>query len=98
MASQRIPFVLAVEVPSIGGKLKDERRTNDTLLQDVKVIEESYGTDVLTLNVSCRYVQKLLGNTKVRAYVAERHPDVHQECQSIVAAVLDSSAQSASEN
>jgi hypothetical protein len=61
----------------------------DTLLQDVKVIEESYGADVLTLSVSCRYVQKLLGNTKVRTYVAERHPEIQQECQSIVAAVLD---------
>jgi len=69
----------------------------DTLLQDVKVIEESYGTDVLTLSVSCRYVQKLLGNAKVQAYVAARHPEIHQECQSIVAAVLDVTAQSASE-
>jgi hypothetical protein len=69
----------------------------DTLLQGVKVIEESYGTDVLTLSVSCRYVQKLLGNAKARAYVSERHPDILQECDSIVAAVLDG-VQSASEN
>ena len=67
----------------------------DTLLQDVKVIEESYGTDVLTLNVSCRYVQKLLGNATVRAHIA-LHAEVLRELELIVGAVLDT--QSASEN
>jgi len=62
----------------------------------VKVIEESYGTDVLTLSVSCRYVQKLLGNATVRAHIALRHAEVLQELELIVAAVFDT--QSASEN
>ncbi len=68
----------------------------DALLQDVKVIEESYGTDVLTLNVSCRYVQKLLGNATVRAHIAQRHAEVLRELELIVGAVLDT--QTASEN
>jgi hypothetical protein len=68
----------------------------DTLLQDVKVIEESYGTDVLTLNVSCRYVQTLLGNPTVRAHIALRHAEVLRELELIVGAVLDT--QTASEN
>jgi hypothetical protein len=50
---------------------------------------------VLTLNVSCRYVQKLLGNATVRAHIA-LHAEVLRELELIVGAVLDT--QSASEN
>jgi hypothetical protein len=44
------------------------------------------------------YVQKLLANATMRAYIATRHAEVLQELELIVAAVLESGAQSASEN
>jgi hypothetical protein len=33
---------------------------NEFLLRDLKSVEESYGTDVLTLTVACGYLDRLL--------------------------------------
>jgi len=37
---------------------------NEFLLRDLKSVEESYGTDVLTLTVACGYLDRLLTNPK----------------------------------
>jgi len=61
--------------------LKEE---NDFLLRDLKSVEESYGTDVLTLTVSMGYLERLLGNPKIERYLERYHLDILQTLQKIV--------------
>ena len=67
-------------------KIGMERET-DALLRDLKRVETSYGTDVLALSVSCRYVGRILANEKVRNYIEGRFPDVLGELEAVVASV-----------
>lgn len=62
--------------------LKEE---NDFLLRDLKSVEESYGTDVLTLTVSIGYLERLLSNPKVERYLERYHLDILQTLRKIVA-------------
>ena len=61
--------------------LKEE---NDFLLRDLKSVEESYGTGVLTLTVSMGYIERLLGNPKIEKYLERYHLDILQTLQKIV--------------
>ena len=65
-------------------KMRMENET-DTLLRNIKAVEQSYGTEVLTLSVSRRYLDALLGNTRVHEYIVQRHPDIGRELASLVA-------------
>lgn len=56
----------------------------DNLLQNSKMVEESYGTEVLTFSIYCRYIKKLLNNTTVSGYIAHSHPDLSEELQNLV--------------
>ncbi len=38
---------------------------NEFLLRDLKSVEESYGTDALTLTVSSGYLERLLSNPRL---------------------------------
>jgi hypothetical protein len=58
--------------------LKEE---NDFLLRDLKSVEESYGTDVLTPTVSIAYLERLLGNPRVEKYLDRYHLDILQTLQ-----------------
>lgn len=49
---------------------------NEFLLRDLKSVEDSYGTDVLTLTVACGYIDRLLKNAKVERYLARHHTDI----------------------
>jgi hypothetical protein len=49
---------------------------NDFLLRDLKSVEESYGTDVLTLTVSRGYLERLLSNSKIERYLERYHLDI----------------------
>jgi hypothetical protein len=61
--------------------LKEE---NDFLLRDLKSVEESYGTDVLTLTVSVGYLERLLGNPRIEKYLSRYHLDILQTLQKIM--------------
>jgi ParB-like chromosome segregation protein Spo0J len=65
-------------------KVRMEHET-DSLLRNMKVVEQSYGTEVLTLSVSCRYINTLLANTKVRKHLTKQHPEILRELRSVVA-------------
>jgi hypothetical protein len=67
-------------------KIGMERET-DALLRDLKRVETSYGTDVLALSVSCRYVGRMLANEKVRNYIEGRFPDILRELEAVIASV-----------
>jgi RepB plasmid partitioning protein/ParB/Sulfiredoxin domain len=59
----------------------------DMLLQSVKSVEAVYGTEVLAVSVSCRYVERILRNAKARAYLNTKHAEILAELQSIVDSV-----------
>ena len=60
---------------------------NGFLLRDLKSVEESYGTDVLTLTVSCGYLEKLLKNIRIERYLSRHHGEILQTLQQILAEV-----------
>lgn len=55
-----------------------------SLQREYRLIEESYGRDVLTLTVTKGYLGSLLGNAKIVRYLAQHHGDILQEFQKIV--------------
>jgi hypothetical protein len=57
---------------------------NEFLLRDLKSVEESYGTDVLTLTVACGYLDRLLTNPKIERYMARYHADILQALQKLL--------------
>jgi hypothetical protein len=57
---------------------------NDFLLKDLKLVEESYGTDVLALTVSCGYIERLLKNPKIERYLNRNHMDILQTLQQLL--------------
>jgi hypothetical protein len=76
------PPELLVEVPKSrkpdalsAGSVMFEQET-DFLVRDLKAVEDSYGTDILLLTVSCRYVQRLLVNDRLERHLTKHHPDI----------------------
>jgi hypothetical protein len=58
---------------------------NEFLLRDLKSVEESYGTDVLTMTVACGYLDRLLKNPMIERYLARHHVDILQALQNLLA-------------
>jgi len=97
LAGTRADMRLDVENVSSSKALPHERRMRleaetESLLQNAKAVEESYGTEVLTLSVSCRYAQKLVANPRLREFMRERHPEFLAELDSLLAAFESESA------
>ena len=57
---------------------------NEFLLRDLKSVEESYGTDALTLTVSRGYLERLLSNPKIERYMERHHLDILQTLRKLV--------------
>jgi hypothetical protein len=57
---------------------------NEVLLRDLKSVEESYGTDVLTLTVSCGYIERLLSNPKIERYLERNHAEILQTMKKLL--------------
>jgi ParB-like chromosome segregation protein Spo0J len=60
---------------------------SESLLQDLKAAEESYGEDILGLTISCRYLEGLLKNTQIKRFLTKHHPDLLEELSRILAQV-----------
>jgi ParB-like chromosome segregation protein Spo0J len=80
------------EKPKRGWGLTSEQmarleREADTLNQDLKALEDSYGDDVLNLVVASGYVSRLLGNEEIGRYLDEKYPELASELRVIVSAV-----------
>jgi hypothetical protein len=71
-------------VPTQKAMLEQE---TDNLLRQFKTVEESYGMDILTLGVCCRYIERLLANARVQRYLSKRYSDILQQLQQVVAEV-----------
>ena len=72
---------------SAAQKISMENET-DALCKNLRTVEDSYGIEVLTLSVSCRYLARLLANTKIHSYIAKRHPEICRELESVRASTL----------
>lgn len=59
----------------------------DRLIREMKTVENSYGTDVLTLSVSCKYIARVLANDRVRGEIEEHHAAILGELKAVLASV-----------
>jgi len=62
-------------------------REMSNLQGQYKLVEQNYGQDVLNLVLAKGYLAKLLENEAARQYVAQRHPDLMVEFESIIATI-----------
>lgn len=67
-------------------KVRMEQET-DLLLRNLKAIETSYGEEVLALSVSCRYLGRIVGNSRLRQHLERHHVALLGEILSIISAV-----------
>ena len=51
-------------------------KETEQLIPDLKVIEDSYGTDVLTLTVCCGYFRRMLLNPRMERHLTRNHSDI----------------------
>jgi hypothetical protein len=77
---------------SVAQKISMENET-DALVKNLKIVEATYGVEVLTLSVSRRYLGRLLANTKVHSYLAERHPEICGELEALIAETISGKSQ-----
>ena len=75
-----------IEATSRAAQARLEQET-DLLVRELKAVEESYGTDMLTLSIACGYVERLLSNSRVEKHLDKHHPDILGELRTLLAAV-----------
>ncbi|EEA03711.1 RepB plasmid partition [Burkholderia sp. H160] len=80
----RKPRKLASVSPEQMAKMEREM---SNLQGQYKLVEQTYGQDVLNLVLAKGYLAKLLENESARQYVAQRHPDLIVEFESIIATI-----------
>lgn len=57
----------------------------ETIENDFRAVEQSYGENVLNLTVTKTFLKKLIENPKVTKFLSTRYTDLLQEFQSIAA-------------
>src|SRR5580698_9770221 len=62
----------------------------DGLIQNLKAIEETYGTDVLTLTVTCAYLDRLFSEEKITHYLERHHPGPLETLKTIISGMRSS--------
>lgn len=75
-----------IEATSIAAQEMLEQET-DLLIRDLKTVEESYGTDMLTLSIGCGYVERVLSNSRVEKHLEKHHSDILGELRTLIAEV-----------
>ena len=53
-------------------------RETEQLIRDLRAIEDSYGTDVLTFTVCCGFLRRMLANPRVERYLLVHQPDIFE--------------------
>jgi hypothetical protein len=56
----------------------------DGLIQKLRAIEETYGTDILTLTVACAYLERLFSDAKISRYLDQHHPGATETLRTII--------------
>ena len=62
-------------------------KETDSLVRDLKAIEESYGGDILTLSIACAYLQKLLANAAIGRYLQKYQAEILNTLRGLLAEV-----------
>ena len=60
---------------------------SDALIEDFKVVQKSYTSDLLSLTIAAGFLKKMLENARVERHLLKHHPDILQAIQEILAAV-----------
>ena len=75
-----------IEATSKAAQAMLEEET-DLLIRELKAVEESYGTDMLTLSIACGYIERLLSNSRIEKHLGKHHPDILGELRVLVGEV-----------
>lgn len=81
-----------LEASSKGARVMLEQET-ESLVRDLKAVEDSYGTDILALTVICGYIERLLGSVRIERHLSKHQPDVLNTLRSSVAEIRAAKAQ-----
>ena len=81
-----VPSKRKIEATSTAAQAMLEEET-DSLMRDLKTVENSYGTDMLTLSISCGYIERLLANARVERHLDKHHSDILTELRSLLSEV-----------
>lgn len=89
-ATRQHDLVHANKPKKVGGMTSEQmarmEREMESLTQDFKALEESYGDDVLHLVIASGYLSRLVANPEILGYLRGRHPEILDEFQAIIAA------------
>jgi prepilin-type processing-associated H-X9-DG protein len=75
-----------IQAESVAAQMLLEDDT-ETLVRNLKTVEASYGTDVLTLTVGCTYIQRLFESQRVVRYMERNHAGLLGALQVLVSDV-----------
>jgi len=53
------------------------------LSEDVRALNDSYGTDMIHLNIIQSYLKRLMGNENVASYLQKHHPEIREKFSEI---------------
>lgn len=89
-ATRQTDLANASKPKKVGGMTADQmarmEREMESLTQDFKALEASYGDDVLHLVIASGYLSRLVGNGEIERYMRGRHPEILDEFRAIIAA------------
>jgi len=54
------------------------------LSEDIRSLNDSYGTDMIHLNMIQSYLKRLMNNEKVEGYLQKHHPEIHEKFAEII--------------
>ena len=60
------------------------QREMEVLQQELKLIEDSHGNEVLNLVLARGYLGKLFGNGRITRYLNQNHADILRELRTIL--------------
>ena len=86
-----VPTSRKIDAKSAGARVMFEQEA-DFLLRDLKAVEDSYGTDILILKMSCRYIERMLENGRVERHLSKHHPDILSALRGLISEVAPEKA------
>jgi prepilin-type processing-associated H-X9-DG protein len=85
-----------IEATSIAAQTMLEQETG-LLVRELKAVEESYGTDVLTLSIACAYIERLLSNPRIEKHLDKHQPDILGQLRALISEVKPQKAKGPAE-
>ena len=61
-------------------------KETEGLANDIKIVKEAYGKDMLNLVLACGYLSRMLENNRVTGFLSSHYPDIFSEFQKIIEA------------